>query len=136
MYLGIDYGQKRIGLAIGSQYPRGIGTLQISGSFDNAIEKIAVICKDNEVEKVIIGAPVKLSGQPGEITGEINLFARSLTKKTGLPVIFEEEGYTSTQAEEELRARGVEYHSDPGKIDELAAILILEQYINRQAGNK
>lgn len=135
MFLGIDYGQKRIGLALGSQYPRGIGTIEISGSFDNALEKIAVICKDNEVERVIMGIPVRTSGEPGELVAEIKTFGKELGKKTSIPVDYEEEGYTSVQAEEELRSRGVDTKKELGKIDELAAVLILEQYIGKNKEN-
>lgn len=130
MYLAIDYGQKRIGLAVGSQYPRGIGTLQNPGSFDSVIEKIAVICVDNDVEQIVMGVPIRTSGEPGELVAEIQSFGESLGKKTRLPVTYEEEAYTSVQAEEELRQRGIDPKDDKGKVDELAAVLILEQYIN------
>ena len=132
MFLGIDYGQKRIGLAMGSQFPRGIGTLNNPGSFDIIVDKIYVICMDYDIEKIIVGHPTKLSGEPGELTEEIRFFVKRLKQKTGIPVVLEEEAYTSVEAEEELRRRGLSPQEDKDKIDELAAILILEQYLEKK----
>ena len=134
MYLAIDYGQKRIGLAIGSQYPRGIGTLTNPGSFDTVVDKIKQYCNDYDVEGIVIGVPVRISGEPGELVEEIENFADALKKKCHLPIIFEEEAYTSVQAEEELKERGINIRGDKEKVDELAAVLILEQYLGRTEG--
>lgn len=131
MLLGIDYGTKRIGLAIGSQYPRGIGTLDNPGSFADCVEKIYQICRDYEVELIIVGIPTRGDGSKGELWGEIEKFAQALSRKTQLKVIFEEESYTSVEAEEELHARGINTRIEKDKIDELAAVLILEQYLNK-----
>lgn len=129
MYLAIDYGKKRIGLAIGSLLPRGIGTIQNPGSFDQIAEKISAICKNYEVEGIVIGLPIKKSGDASELAAEINQLAKILEKKCHLRVNFEEEAYTSTEAEQELIKRGVDIKKEKEKIDELAAVLILEQFL-------
>lgn len=129
MYLGIDYGKKRIGLAVGSRYPRGIGTLQNPGSFDSIIKKIVGICRDYEVEEIVIGLPTRPGGEKGELASEIEIFGIALGKQAGLPVYYEEEAYTSVEAEGELISRGIDLRKEKEKIDELSAILILEQYI-------
>lgn len=131
MYLAIDYGKKRIGLAIGSQYPRGIGTLDNPGSFDYIAGKIASICKDHDVESIVMGMPSHRSGDKGELWHEIKELADLIEKRAHKRIIFEEEAYTSVEAEEELKSRGVNPSREKDKVDELAAVLILEQYINK-----
>ncbi len=130
MYLAIDYGKKRIGLAIGSQFPRGIGTISNNGSFADICKKIKSICEDYQVEKIIIGLPKSPSGGSNELADEIQNLAEKIETVTGLKVIFEEESYTSVEAQRELVKRGVDVRRNKEKIDELSAILILEQYLD------
>ena len=61
MYLAIDYGQKRIGLALGQIIPKGAGTIDASNTAE-AILAIAKLCKETEVEKIIIGLPLRSQG--------------------------------------------------------------------------
>ena len=131
MYLGIDYGTKRVGLAVGSLYPRGIGTLHNPGSFVELADKITTICKDQDVELIIMGVPAKSDGSVGDLWHDINKFSKILCQKTGIKVVFEEEAYTSVEAEDELHARGINTRIEKDKVDELSAVLILEQYINK-----
>lgn len=127
MYLAIDYGKKRIGLAAGVEYPRGLGVLE---NDDSALQKIAEICQEEDVDKIVIGIPKKDNGEPGGMALEIEEFATKIQESTGLPIVFEEESFTSSEAEMQLMDHGVDVRKEKGKIDELAAILILEQYIN------
>lgn len=130
MYLGIDFGKKRIGLALGQLIPKGAGVIDGTKSLKEVIEAIKQICLENEVSGVVIGLPKKPSGSPGELAEDIKIFAGKLKEATGLPIHFEEEGFTSVEAEEILKESGKNYSRKSGKTDEMAAILILEQYIN------
>lgn len=132
MYLAIDYGKKRIGLAIGAVIPCGAGILKTSkNSLDNA-KAISDICKKNDITKIIIGEPVRSQGEKGTISEEIDQFAEALESETGLEVIHEPEQFTSSEAEKNLKERNVKYTYSDGQIDQEAAILILEQYLNSQ----
>lgn len=131
MFLGIDYGKKRIGMAIGSRFPKGIGTIENPDSFDILGEKIKNICSEYEIEKIIIGYPLPSSGKAGELGQEIEELKNILERETNLEVILEQEAYTSVEAEAELKERGIDVRREKGSVDELAAIIILEQYINK-----
>ena len=130
MLLGIDFGKKRIGLALGEVIPRGVGVLDGTKLQENIIYQIFALCKENEVSKIIIGLPILLSGDEGNLASSIKIFGEKLGKSTSIPIIYEEEQYTSAEAERILRENGAKYEKKGGKIDEMAAILILEQYIN------
>ncbi|MCL5410404.1 MAG: Holliday junction resolvase RuvX [Patescibacteria group bacterium] len=130
MYLGIDFGSKRIGLALGQMIPKGAGVIDGTKGINEISSDIKKICVDNDVEEIVIGLPKKPSGSPGELAEEIKEFSDILEKNTNLPVHFEEEQFTSVEAEEILKESGKSYSRKSGKTDEIAAILILEQYIN------
>lgn len=130
MYLGIDFGKKRIGLAFGSIIPVGIGIIDATKSKSEIAREIKEICLEREVEKIVIGLPTLTSGDEGNLAKEVKEFASMLESELGLEVILEPEGFTSVEAEEILREQGKYYDKKSGKLDELAAVLILEQYIN------
>lgn len=129
--LAIDYGRKRIGLAVGRLIPRGIGIIDGSQKLEKIIRQIKTICRENEAEKIIIGLPIRSQGEEGALTAEIRAFGQAVEKATGLPVILEPEQFTSTEAERYLKEQGAKFNKE--KIDELAAILILEQYLQNKA---
>lgn len=132
MFLGIDFGKKRIGLALGEAIPRGIGFVDGTRPLESIIDEISETCKKNEVLKIVIGLPFLGSGDEGSLAVKAREFGNELSKKTNLPVIFEEEQYTSAEAERILTEGGVKYDRKDGKVDEMAAILILEQYLNNK----
>ena len=130
MFLAIDFGKKRIGLAIGQRYPRGIGVLDADRNEHLVVSDIADICHEEDVEKIVIGFPERHHGEAGTLSKEIKHFSQALHKKTNLPIIFEPEAFTSTEAEEYLKEYSKK-RGEKGKVDELAAIIILEQYIRK-----
>lgn len=129
MFLAIDYGTKRIGFAIGSQIPRGAGVLD-SAKGDEVLAAIKRITDKEEIEKIIIGLPVRSQGEEGTIAPEIREFAGKVQRATGLKIVFEPEQFTSAEAESLLIESGKKFDRSSGKVDELAAVLILEQYIH------
>ena len=130
MLLGIDFGKKRIGLALGEVIPRGIGVLDGTKPQSEIIEEISKICQENGIEKIVIGLPILGSGDEGNLASSIKEFGEKLGDATSALVLYEEEQYTSAEAERILVEGGVKYDRKEGKVDEMAAILILEQYIN------
>lgn len=128
-YLGVDYGRKRIGLALGTIYPKVFGVLQTE---DDSIEKIEAICKKEEVKKIIIGLPTRSQGEAGTLAEEIKEFAKKVYEKTAIPVFFEEEKFTSSFAAAELKSAGQKVTRESGKVDQMAAAMILEQFINKE----
>ena len=130
MFLAIDYGKKRMGLAIGKVIPKGAGMIDGTKSRQVVFDQIAKICSENEVHKIIIGLPFLGSGDEGSLVEEAREFGQNLSKELSIPVDYEEEQYTSAEAERIIAENNVKYDRKDGKVDEMAAVLILEQYIN------
>ena len=131
-FLAIDYGEKRIGLAIGTIFPKGAGVVDGDQPMEKIVAEIAKICRDEEVEKIVVGLPIRSQGEEGRIGLKARKLAVALIEKTGLEVYFEPEQYTSELATEILKQSGKSYSRASGKTDEMAATLILEQFINKR----
>lgn len=126
MYLGVDWGSKMIGLAVGSEIPYELATIR---NDKGAIEKIAQLCVQEKIERIVIGMPVLESGDKGNLADKVEDFGRQLKEKTNLPVYFEPENLTTQTALELLKEEGMRPDDIEKKVDQTAARLILEQYI-------
>ena len=129
MYLGIDYGKKRIGLALGVSIPKPFLTIENLDQ-NKVINQIKNICDQNEVEKIIIGLPEEIDQNSVDLKAEIKEFGTKVEKLIAKEVIFEPEAYTSVEAEERLKQSNQYDRIDKGRIDRESAALLLEQYIN------
>jgi putative Holliday junction resolvase len=124
--LAIDYGEKRIGLAVCSTeafLPRPYRTLP---NDNKLIDELKEIVANEEVIQVIVGLPRSLDGRETAQTARCRAFADSLGR-LDFPVVLQDEAATSAQARKELDARGKPYAK--GAIDALAATYILEDYL-------
>ncbi|KKQ42285.1 MAG: hypothetical protein US71_C0005G0020 [Parcubacteria group bacterium GW2011_GWD2_38_12] len=122
-YLGIDYGDKRIGIALSDE--RGVFAFPFS-TIENdkkVINSIKKICSEQEVEKIIVGLPLSFSMQETEQTQKVKEFAQKLGKGVDLPIEFENEILTSKMAGKQ----GVGKQN----IDESSAALILQGWLDR-----
>jgi putative Holliday junction resolvase len=129
--LALDFGSKRIGLAVASlaaRLPQPLSTLEWNDKF---FDRLAEIINRENVETLVVGRPRGLQGQQTAQTDSAESFARELRGRFGLPVDLQDEALTSTQAEAELQARGRPYK--PAEIDALAAVYILQDYLNDQS---
>lgn len=132
MYLAIDYGRKRIGLALGEMIPKGAGVIENKGSLSEIASLISEKIKEHQVSGIVIGIPIRSGGEEGELGGEIRELSDLIEKDTGLPVYLEEEQFTSSEASAILHDKK---DIKKGDIDEMAAVLILEQFLNDQITN-
>jgi putative Holliday junction resolvase len=130
--LALDLGKKRIGLALSDELgltAQGLKTLEREGRRDD-IETIRKLAVESRVELFLIGDPIHMSGAPsrqGEYTRE---FARELEYKTGLPVKFWDERWTSREAERTLRGSGIAHGERKPAIDRLSAVILLQSYLD------
>jgi len=124
--LAIDFGEKRIGLAtadtsLGLATPRR--TLSRS-SDDAAAGEIARFCREEEIERLLVGFPRSPEGEASAITPRIRSFAEKLARVTSLPVELHEETLSSDEAARRLRGR----RSRAG-LDAEAAAVLLEDWL-------
>ncbi len=129
--LGIDFGEKRIGLAISDPLgftAQGINTLPHTG-LKNVIEALAEVCRQHEVREIVIGLPVNMNGSLGPKAKEILELVPRLEKKLDLPVKTWDERLSTRQVGRLMIEGGVSREERKKKSDRLAAVLILQSYL-------
>lgn len=127
--LAIDFGEKRIGLALSD--PDGtvavpLPTLRRRDD-KSALRALAELAEREDVELLIVGEPRNLDGSRGERAERCASFAGKLERSTGLPLRLVNEALTSREAERRLRESGVDPRKHPERVDALAAQLLLEE---------
>lgn len=136
--LGIDFGERRIGLAISDPAGRvAVPLCTLERKNDRgAARQIARIAATEGVENLILGEPLGAAGEPGDAAARIHRFAERLKRTTGLPLERVDETLTSAAAEERLRAAGVNLRKHPERIDAVAAQIILQEALDRRASGE
>jgi putative Holliday junction resolvase len=132
--LGIDYGSKRIGLAISDPEGRVAVPLETFARTDDrgAARTIARVAAREGVGGLVVGEPRRLDGGRGEAALRAARFARRLEAATGLPVELVDESLTSVEAERRLREAGVDAAAASGRVDAVAAQILLEEVLARR----
>lgn len=128
--MALDVGTKRIGIALSDfllMLANGHSYIPREPE-DKAIETIYKIAKDNHVQKIVVGIPLNMDGTKGFQAENCEEFALKLK---GYEIIFEDERLTSDTAEENLRAKKIDFRKDKGLVDIESACIILEQYLSR-----
>ena len=129
--LGLDLGQARIGVAISDPDRRvalPLGTVRTGAPED--VKAIASIVREQEVEAVVVGHPLSMSGQSREAADHAERFAEALRGFLGLPVHLQDERLSTVQAERDLAARGLRGRERREVIDQTAATVILQAYLD------
>jgi putative holliday junction resolvase len=132
-YLGLDYGGRRIGVALsdpGAIIAQPLETITVTGVTD-AVGKVCRVIAEHGVIAVIIGLPLSLSGRESETTAEVRKFAERLGAACPVPIHFEDERLSSRQAEMILHSHGKKIKGNKGKIDRISAAVILQSYLDR-----
>jgi len=132
--LGLDLGEKRIGVAI-SDINRSFATSLKNierTKLINDIRTIENIISDNDISAIIIGRPVNLNGKPGKKTQSIRRLAEEINKSLKLPLLFWDERYSS-QAVEKIMIQELDLSRSKREnlIDSSAACWILEGALKR-----
>ena len=130
--LGIDYGQKRVGLAMaqeGMVFP--YKTLLKSTRDRLFAELLAIIAAEN-VEAIVLGLPLDLDGSATLTTRQVYNFRDSLSRRTDLPIHLVNEALTSFEARDRLRQAGVPQRRHADMLDQMAAVCILESFMGKQ----
>lgn len=131
--LAVDFGEKRIGLAISlGELALPLATLHRTTDAA-AIAAIALLARDEGATALVVGEPKRLDGSTGDAALRARGFAGKLAAATGLPCMLVDEALTSRAAEERLRAAGVDPRRHPERIDQVAAQLLLEEVLQREA---
>ncbi|HUJ31835.1 MAG TPA: Holliday junction resolvase RuvX [Candidatus Acidoferrum sp.] len=131
--LAIDYGRKRIGLALSDELrliAQPLATLQRSNR-RNDMDRIRQICESHSVARIIVGHPLHMSGEAGEMAAEAARFAARLEKQTGLKTELVDERLTSWEAGRTMAEVKSSARRKRGPRDEVAAAVLLRDYLER-----
>ncbi len=129
--LGVDYGKRNIGIAVSDGL--GIGARGVTTLRDlpeaAAVARIAGLSTELEAEGVVVGLPLLADGSAGDAAQRVLRFVERLRTAVDVPVHTSGERLTSFEAEERLRGMGVRAEERKRRIDEVAAVIILEEYL-------
>lgn len=132
--LALDLGEKRIGLAVSDPMEilaTGLPTLD-RRSLEEDIAALRKIIEERNVKKIILGFPKHMNGDVGEKANESIQFKDLLESRFKVPVELLDERWTTVMAKKLLVEANVSWQKGKGKIDQIAAQLILENYLERQ----
>ena len=141
-FLGIDYGEKRIGIALSDESAKFAFAHSVifNTGHEKVFKEIKKICEENNVGEIILGKSLNYKGEPNPIMKEIRLFKKQLEGATNLKIIYENEVLTTMEAKRPLRgerARPPAANKRRGQknkkmaVDASAAALILKSFLDR-----
>lgn len=133
--LGLDYGEKRIGVAICDELgftAQGRPTI-IRKNKKHDWEILGSLIRDDKVEKIVIGYPVRIDGSEGIQCEKVDRFAALMEATFFLPVVKWPETFSTKEAEKILINSGVRWEKRKKMVDKMAACIILQGYLDSLA---
>ena len=130
--LGVDFGTKRIGLAVSDSagsIALSVGMREVH-SLEEALEAVREAAEEKEAVEVVVGIPYNMNGSLGDMGVKASDFAERLAERTGLPVRRWDERLTSMQAARALRQSGMSRRKRDARTDAAAAQILLQSYLD------
>lgn len=131
--LGLDIGEKRIGVAVSDELgltAQGLNTLAFK-DFRDALLKIVSLCNDYAVEEIVIGMPYNMNGTEGNQVHKVRGIADQINESTNVPIREWDERLSTVAAERTLLEADISRAKRRKAIDKLAAVFILQGYLDR-----
>ena len=132
--LGLDFGTKRIGVALSDEMgwtSQGLTTIERRGN-DRDVGRIGELVEEHEVEGIVLGLPLNMDGSEGKAAEAVRKFAVLLEERLNIAVHLWDERLTSWEAEGILKEAQVKPKKRKQVVDKLAASLILKSYLEAQ----
>ncbi len=130
--LGVDFGERRVGLALSDSaglIAQGLETIEVK-STGESLASIAAIAEAEEVVEIVLGLPVNMDGTKGEMAGKVEAFASLLQDRVSCAVRTWDERMTSISARRAMHEMGMETRGNKGSLDRIAATLLLQNYLD------
>jgi putative holliday junction resolvase len=130
--LGLDVGSKTIGMAVSDPLgitAQGLETIRRQNKRTD-LELLERAIRDHDVREIVVGNPLRMSGAEGRQSEKIAAFAEELRKRFSLPVHLWDERLTSVQANRLLREAELSIAKRAAAVDRMAAVLILQSYLD------
>jgi putative Holliday junction resolvase len=131
--LSFDFGEKRIGVAVGEHLLATANPLLTIDNESNEIrfQQIAALIKEWQPKLLVVGLPLNTDGTEHAVTQLCKKFARRLNGRFNLPVMLVDERYSSVSASEQLHAHGIHGQAHKNLLDQVAAQTILQRYFEQ-----
>lgn len=130
--LGVDFGRARIGLAISDELQLLAHPLETIPFGDDAVARITKVVRERKIERVVVGMPRLMSGKVGMAADDVLRFVEKLRAVLECEVVTWDERLTTVAAHRALRDAGKKTRATRGFIDQVAAQMILQGYLDRQ----
>lgn len=142
--LGIDVGQRRIGLAISDvsgTLARPLATLTAGGAGGDDVDRVArevsrLAAEEDGLSAIVVGVPVRLDGSANEQTPRVVAFIKALRACTEIPIFEEGERLTSREAESRLAIHERDWRKRKARLDAAAAAIILQDFLDRHIATR
>jgi len=133
-FLALDYGTRRIGVAVTDDnaiHIRGLPTISRKDEFRSLTNLEACIRRENP-DRIIFGLPLRSDDSESSMSRDVRRFAKMLCDRVSLPCSFIDESFSSKRAQRMLRYRKKKIRRDKAAVDRIAACLILEEYLRER----
>ncbi len=130
-FLGVDLGAKRVGLALTDEMQTLSYPYKTIHRKDLYTE-LEYIMKEYSIEGIVLGYPLNMDGSVGKRAQESKLVAKEIEDKAGIPVHLIDERWTSVEAKRIIHSLKKKPSKNKGKIDEIAATIILEAFLEKK----
>ncbi len=122
IYMGLDYGTKRVGVAISSEDGCLAFPYTVLPNTPELVSAVATLCTEKNIEMIVVGESKDFAGQDNPLMHDIHIFIQALKEKTTVPIVLHPEFLTSHQA--------VQIQGKHDMLDASAASIILQSYID------
>ena len=130
--MGLDYGKARVGVAFSdlSNTIASADHIYKTVSLEQDLAYFEGLIKDKSVNMVVFGLPLKTDGTESDMSLEVRKFAQMLAEKTKVEIAFQDERYTSFEAEEYLKEAKIKWEKRKELLDKISAQIILQNYLD------
>lgn len=136
--LGIDYGRRRIGLALSDASGTLASPFRTFERPRSEPETVSLICEEvarlaaaeDGLATIVVGWPLRLDGTPTSQTTAVEAFARAIGQATAVPVVLQDERLSSVEAESRLALKERDWRKRKSKLDAAAAAVVLQDYLD------
>ena len=133
--MGLDFGSKTVGVAVSDELGLTATGIEIvrrdsPNKLRKTLARIEALINEYNVDKLVLGYPVMLDGSEGERVEKTKEFATMLHRRTNLEIIFQDERLTTVEAYEIMDLAGIKREDRYKYVDQVAAQVILEDYLN------
>lgn len=136
--LALDYGSRRVGVALSDPtriLATGLPTLERGQrGLESLVEAVSRLVREHEAAEIVLGHPLDMDGSRGEPAREVERLADLLRERLGIPVSLHDERLTTVRAYRVLREGGTREREARPRADRLAAVLILQNYLDSHPG--